>query len=186
MRNYEEYSIEENVQFINEQLSNGLTMLEVEKECYGAMRNAITMKLKRKGYKRSKDGKRLFVLVRDHNNSNNNSNANNSSINNNSGNNSIITKVMISEEEYKQLLELIEIKEDMKQLLYNCNNNNSNNNNSSNIDVMVAKDVSLRQMKIDNEVYNKFREFCSNHKQYKYQDLVSTALNEFVEKYSKR
>ena len=88
---------------------------------------------------------------------------------------------MISKEEYNNLLELIELKEDIKQLLYNCNNNNSNS-----INVIAAKDVSLRQMKIDNEVYNKFREFCNEHKQYKYQDLVSTALMEFVDKYSNR
>lgn len=184
MRNYEEYSIEENIQYINEQLNNGVSMLKIEKEHYGVTRDTITKKLNRKGYKRSSEGNKLFILVdenktlkkpvrqkkaKDHNN-----------CNRKNSNDSSITGVMISEEEYKQLLELIELKDDMKQLLYNCNNNTSNN-----INVIAATDVSLRQMKVDNEVYSRFREFCNEHKQYKYQDIVSTALMEFVNKYSK-
>ena len=186
MRVFENYTIEENIQYINKQLDNGVSMLKIEKEHYGVKRDTITKKLNRRGYKRDSDGNKLFILAdknktlkkpvkqkkaKDHNRNNSNSGNNNSSN----------TKVMISKEEYNNLLELIELKEDIKQLLYNCNNNNSNS-----INVIAAKDVSLRQMKIDNEVYNKFREFCNEHKQYKYQDLVSTALMEFVNKYSNR
>lgn len=191
MRNYEEYSIEENVSFINEKLNNGISMLMIEKEYYGVGRDTITKKLNRKGYKRSSDGKKLFILVDEKkavespikpkktisdNNSNHNSNNHNSNI----------TGVMITKEEYKQLLELIGLKEDIKQLLNNNNHNNCNDNNSNNINVIVAEDVSLRQMKIDNKIYKKFREFCNEHKQYKYQDLISSALNEYVDKYSKK
>lgn len=176
MRVFENYTIEENIQYINKLLKNGVSMLKIEKEHYGVKRDTITKKLNRRGYKRGADGNKLFILVdenktlkkpakpkkaKDHNNT--------------------ITGVMISKEEYKQLLELIELKEDIKQLLYNCNNTNSND-----INVIPAKSVSLRQMKIDDEVYSRFREFCKEHKQYKYQDIVSTALLEFVNKYSKK
>lgn len=186
MRVFENYTVEENIQYINKQLDNGVSMLKIEKEHYGVKRDTITKKLNRRGYKRGADGNKLFVLAdenktlkkpikpkkaKDHNRNNSN----------NSNNNSSITSVMISKEEYNNLLELIELKEDIKQLLYNCNSNTS-----SNINVIPAKSVSLRQVKIDDEVYNRFREFCKEHKQYKYQDIVSTALLEFVNKYSKK
>lgn len=186
MRNYEEYSIEENVSFINEKLNNGISMLMIEKEYYGVGRDTITKKLNRKGYKRSSDGKKLFILVDEKKAVESPIKPKKTISDNNSNHNSNITGVMITKEEYKQLLELIGLKEDIKQLLNNNNHNNCNDNNSNNINVIVAEDVSLRQMKIDNKIYKKFREFCNEHKQYKYQDLISSALNEYVDKYSKK
>lgn len=60
MRNYEEYSIVDNVQYINELLNSGLSMKEIEEDHFNVKERVIVKRLARKGYKRSSEGNRLI------------------------------------------------------------------------------------------------------------------------------
>lgn len=178
MRRYEDYSIEDNVQYINELLNNGLSMREIEEDHYNVSERVIVKRLNRRGYKRAKGGKRLFVL--DGNNKDDTT-----------PNDTKVKAVnILSAEEIKKLKELVNNYDDIMYMLsmYSKSDNKhvEDINNIEDIQIIQVHDTKQRMFRVDVEVLKRWNEFCDEYKHIKVQSLISSALLEYIEKYSKR
>ncbi|MEG0181590.1 MAG: hypothetical protein RR657_06825 [Peptostreptococcaceae bacterium] len=55
----------------------------------------------------------------------------------------------------------------------------------SSIDSYDSKDTKNRNYRIYNEIQEEFTTFCKEHRQYKVQDIISSAIREYLDKYNK-
>lgn len=178
MRNYDDYSIEENVQYINELLSNGLSMKQIEEDHYNVSERVIVKRLLRKGYKRSNEGNRLFVLV-DSEKANRKPNKANRKPNK--------TKDIFSDEEVQKLKQLINNYDDIMYMCSKCNTTNTQHiHDIEDIQIIQTYNTKQKMFRVDVEVLERWSAFCEEYKHIKVQSLISSALLEYIEKYSKR
>ena len=178
MRNYDDYTIEENVQYINELLSNGLSMKQIEEDHYNVSERVIVKRLIRRGYKRSSEGNRLFVLV-DSEKANRKPNKANRKPNK--------TKDIFSDEEVQKLKQLINNYDDIMYMCSKCNTTNTQHiHDIEDIQIIQTYNTKQKMFRVDVEVLEKWNEFCEEYKHIKVQSLISSALLEYINKYSKR
>lgn len=181
MRNYEDYSIEDNVKYINELLGDGLSMKQIEEDHYNVAERVIVKRLTRKGYKRAKDGKRLFVLA--------DSNKANTKPHKGKSGDTKATSTL-SEEEVQKLKELVNNYDDIMYMLNiysKCNTTNTQHiNNIEDIPIIQTCNTKQKMFRIDVEVLEQWNRFCEEYKHIKVQSLISSAMFEYIEKYSKR
>ena len=185
MRNYEDYTIEENVQYINELLSNGLSMKQIEEDHYNVSERVIVKRLLRRGYKRSSEGNRLFTLVdsekanRKPNKANRKPNKANRKPNK--------TKDIFSDEEVQKLKQLINNYDDIMYMCSKCNTTNTQHiHDIEDIQIIQTYNTKQKMFRVDVEVLERWSAFCEEYKHIKVQSLISSALLEYIEKYSKR
>lgn len=185
MRNYEDYSIEDNVKYINQLLIDGLTMKQIEEDHYNVAERVIVKRLTRRGYKRSKDGNRLFVLIdsvkantKPHKATNKSNNTKDKATN------------TLSPEEVQKLKQLINNYDDIMYMLNmysKCNTTNTQDiNNIEDIPIIQTHDTKQKMFRIDVEVLEQWNRFCEEYKHIKVQSLISSALQEYINKYSKK
>lgn len=178
MRNYEDYTIEENVQYINELLENGLSMKQIEEDHYNVSERVIVKRLLRRGYKRSSEGNRLFVLI--------------DSTKANTKPNKAHTKAtkpkdIFSDEEVQKLKQLINNYDDIMYMCSKCNTTNTQHiHDIEDIQIIQTYNTKQRMFRVDIEVLQRWNEFCEEYKHIKVQSLISSALLEYINKYSKR
>lgn len=94
--------------------------------------------------------------------------------------------------DYKQdLIELIEAKEQIFNML-NDYNNKCDNSNTPIIEVVQAQGIKIKQFegdikhtsfKLNEGVLENWRSFCNGNKEFNRQDLLNMALTEYMEKY---
>ena len=189
MRNYEDYSVEDNVQYINKLLDDGLSMKQIEEDYYNVADRVIVKRLARKGYKRSKEGNRLFVLI-DNNKANTKSNKGNSEVVNNTlqidYNGNVLQNNYNSNVDMEKLLELIDLLEPIKALL------KRNELEGDVIDVSIdelkvvkVEAPKVRSFKVDKTTLEKWDRFTKENDLYSVMDLVNSALLEYINKYSR-
>lgn len=188
MRNYEDYSIEDNVKYINELLNAGLSMREIEKNHYNVSDRVIVKRLTRRGYKRDKDGKRLFILA----------GSNKADIKPRKGsevvnntlqrdyNGNVLQNNYNSNVDIEKLLELIDLLEPIKALL------KRNELEGDVIDVSIdelkvvkVEAPKVRSFKVDKTTLEKWDRFTKENDLYSVMDLVNSALLEYINKYSR-
>lgn len=182
MRNYDDYTIEENVQYINELLSNGLSMKQIEEDHYNVAERVIVKRLLRRGYKRSEEGNRLFVLV-------DSEKANRKLNKANRKRDKAHTKTnnIFSDEEIKKLKELINNYDDIMYMCSKCDTTNTQHiHDIEDIQIIQTYNTKQRMFRVDIEVLERWNEFCEEYKHIKVQSLISSALLEYINKYSKR
>lgn len=93
--------------------------------------------------------------------------------------NSLAKQIKALEDKYNKLSATIE-----KQQNNNCTTEVQHNNNSNEIR-FYKNEVVVRAHRIDREVYNRFKAFTDSNKQYKISDIISTALENFLNEYDK-
>lgn len=93
--------------------------------------------------------------------------------------NSLEKQIKALEDKYNKLSATIE-----KQQNNNCTTEVQQNNNSNEIR-FYKNEVVVRAHRIDREVYNRFKAFTDSNKQYKISDIISTALENFLNEYDK-
>lgn len=185
MRNYDDYTIEENVQYINELLNVGLSMKQIEEDHYNVSERVIVKRLTRRGYKRSNEGNRLFVLV-------DSEKANRKPNKANRKHDKAHTKAtnIFSDEEVQKLKELINNYDDIMCVLSmysKCNTTNTQHiHDIEDIQIIQTYNTKQRMFRVDIEVLERWNEFCEEYKHIKVQSLISSALLEYINKYSKR
>lgn len=185
MRSYEDYSIEDNVQYINELLNAGLSMKQIEEDHYNVAERVIVKRLLRRGYKRSSEGNRLFVLV-DSEKANRKPNKATRKPNK-SDTKATKTTNIFSDEEVQKLKQLINNYDDIMYMCSKCNTTNTQHiNNIEDIQIIQTYNTKQKMFRVDVEVLEKWNEFCEEYKHIKVQSLISSALLEYIEKYSKR
>lgn len=181
MRNYDDYTIEENVQYINQLLSDGLSMKQIEEDHYNVSERVIVKRLIRRGYKRSSEGNRLFVLV--------DSEKANTKPNKATRKHDKTTKTtkIFSDEEIKKLKQLINNYDDIMYMCSKCNTTNTQHiHDIEDIQIIQTYNTKQRMFRVDIEVLARWNEFCEEYKHIKVQSLISSALLEYINKYSKR
>ena len=180
MRNYEDYSIEDNVKYINQLLNDGLSMKQIEEDHYNVAERVIVKRLTKKGYKRSNEGKRLFVLI-DRNK------ATTKPHKGKSGDTKATST--LSPEEVQKLKELINNYDDIMYMLNTYSKCNTNNtqciDNVEDIKIIQTCNTKQRMFRVDVEVLERWNAFCEEYKHIKVQSLISSALLEYINKYSR-
>lgn len=152
-------SIEQLVEYVNQELSKGRTMKDIETNDFNVNDRVIVKRLTRRGYKREgnefKHG--ITNAIQKHNRS-------------------------ISDE---KLMELIDLIEPIKEMLEEYNRNkNIVDVNAIELRPKAVTEVKQKLFKIDINVLEQWEEFVLNHKEFKVQQLISLALEEFINKYS--
>lgn len=173
-------TLEELVKHINNELSDGRSMKDIEETDFDVNERVISKRLSRKGYKRIDN---QFVKCGD------------------------ITKVIRKDNMVKEaipvpvkdkkdntknsdldmerLKELIELIEPIKEVIQEYNKSKTYVEVKP-IELRPKAIVEVKQklFKIDVDVLAKWDKFVEDHKEYKVQQLISLALEEFIQKYN--
>lgn len=185
MRNYEDYSIENNVQYINKLLGDGLSMKQIEEDHYNVADRVIVKRLSRRGYKRAKDGNRLFALI-----DSNKANTKPHKAKTKRDKSDTKADKTLSDEEVQKLKQLINNYDDIMYMLNmysKCNTTNTQHiNNIEDIPIIQTCNTKQKMFRIDVEVLEQWNAFCDEYKHIKVQSLISSALLEYINKYSKK
>ena len=180
-----ELSIEQLVVYVNQELANGRTMRDIETNDFKVNDRVIVKRLTRRGYKRvgnefkqsitnviQKDKESKVKVVQKSNkdikpDKNKGMQKHNQSISN------------------EKLMELVELIDPIKEMLEDYNRNkNIVDVNKIELKPKAITEVKQKLFKIDVNVLKQWEEFVSRHKEYKVQQLISLALEEFIEKYN--
>ncbi|MGV3027029.1 hypothetical protein ACED96_15050 [Clostridium thermobutyricum] len=177
----ENLSIEEIVDYINNELKLGRSMKDIEINDFKVNDRVMVKRLNRKGYKRV-ENKFVNSLIKDIQKDNKVTLNKKNKINFNRKT-EVIQKYNNDINELK-LLELIELLEPIKSLIEDYERNkNIIEVNSIELKPKAIKKVKQKLFKIDVDILEQWEEFVLNHKEFKVQQLISLALEEFLEKY---
>lgn len=177
----ENLSVEEIVDYINNELKLGRSMKDIEINDFKVNDRVMVKRLNRKGYKRVEN---KFV-----NNITKDIQRDNKVILNKKKKINFNRKTEVIQEYNNginelKLLELIELLEPIKSLIEDYERNkNIIEVNSVELKPKAVIKVKQKLFKIDVDILEQWEEFVLNHKEFKVQQLVSLALEEFIEKY---
>ena len=177
----ENLSIEEIVDYINNELKLGRSMKDIEINDFKVNDRVIVKRLNRKGYKRVEN---KFV-----NSTTKDIQKDNKVILNKKKNIDFNRKTEVIQEynndiNEEKLLELIDLLEPIKSLIEDYERNkNIIEVNSIELKPKAITKVKQKLFKIDVDILEQWEEFVLNHKEFKVQQLISLALEEFIEKY---
>lgn len=178
-------SIEQLVGYVNQELSKGRTMVEIEINDFKVNDRVIVKRLTRRGYKRiGNEFKQGItkVIQKDKEFKNKPIQELNKAIA--PSENKPIQKNNRSISDDK-LMELVDLIEPIKVMLEDYNRNK----NVVDVNIVELKcksitEVKQKLFKIDTDVLEQWEEFVLNHKEFKVQQLISLALEEFIQKYN--
>ncbi|EHL1910537.1 hypothetical protein KDH02_004811 [Salmonella enterica] len=174
-------SLEQIVKYINGELAEGRTMKSIENDDFKVNDRVITKRLTRKGYKRIND-EFVCVIQKD----NKNIEKIKKEVNKDKAytEDNIIQKNNGDIDDYK-LMELISLIEPIKEMLKDYKKNkNITDIQMKEIKPKAITEVKQKLFKIDINVLKQWEEFVLNHKEYKVQQLISLALEEFIQRYN--
>lgn len=178
----ENLSIEEIVVYINNELKLGRSMKDIEINDFKVNDRVIVKRLNRKGYKRV-ENKFVNSITKD-------IQKDNKVVLNKKKNIDFNRKTEVIQEYNKninelKLLELIELLEPIKSLIEDYERNkNIIEINSVELKPKAVINVKQKLFKIDVDILEQWEEFVLRHKEFKVQQLISLALEEFIEKYN--
>lgn len=185
---WKDENIERLVKEINIELKKGRSMKEIELEEFGVNERVIAKRLKRKGYIK-KDNQYIISsekLIQKDNKSINKSitevkQKDKVALNKIKGND-----LSYNELDINKLIELINLIEPIKEVIqeYNKSKNIIDIEPTPQLQPIGVTEVKQKLFKIDVDILNRWDKFVLEHKQFKVQDLVSLALDEFIKKYS--
>lgn len=174
-------SVEELVDYINNELKLGRSMKDIEINDFKVNDRVIVKRLNRKGYRRV-DNKFVNSITKD-------IQKDNKVILNKKKNIGFNRKTEVIQKHNNdinelKLLELIELLEPIKSLIEDYERNkNIIEVNSIELKPKAITKVKQKLFKIDVDILEQWEEFVLNHKEFKVQQLISLALEEFIEKY---
>lgn len=178
----ENLSIEEIVDYINNELKLGRSMKDIEINDFKVNDRVMVKRLNRKGYKRV-ENKFVNSITKD-------IQKDNKVVLNKKKNIDFNRKTEVIQEYNKninelKLLELIELLEPIKSLIEDYERNkNIIEINSVELKPKAVINVKQKLFKIDVDILEQWEEFVLRHKEFKVQQLISLALEEFIEKYN--
>lgn len=162
----------EQIKYINRQLE--FKSLRKICESIGIKRKAVNDKFKDVGY--TLVGNQYIATDTDTKKANNNNSKTVENTNN----------ISITIEQYNSLEKRIK---DIEKKLHTLSNNDTTNTQqkqNNDKEIKFYKNVSVvRAYRVDTEVQQRFKEYCSKNNQYKISDIISTALENFLNEYDK-
>lgn len=173
-----EMTIEEVVNYINKELSKGRTLKDIETTDFNVNDRVIAKRLARKGYKRINN---LYIYESITNVSKDKEDSSSLTIKENKA--KVLPKY--SNIDLNKLNELISLIDPIKDVIQEYNKS-KNVIEIQNIELKPKAITEVKQkiFKIDIEIANKWDKFVLDHKEYRVQQLISLALEEFIEKYN--
>ena len=177
-------SIEDQIKYLNEQLNNGLGVKDI-REVLGIGEKALQRIIKNSGYKYNQKLKQYIDYESNTAVMNDKSNTKVVATGNYEGN----TNVVIQNEEYKNLMNIIKGYEELNSKMEEMYKWYELQVNVIDITTPTLKiepngdQIVVRSFKLYKNVSENFTKFCNENKTYKVQDLVSAALEEFIKKY---
>lgn len=150
--------------YVNEELQKGRSMKDIETIDFNVSERVISKRLKRRGYKRidNKFIKDESVIIQKNYNS--------------------ITDI-IPGKQLNDLLYLADIRNDIEEVIREYNKN-KNIIEKEELKIRAITDVKQKMFKVDRETLYKWDTFVENNKQFKVQQLITQALEEFIQKYN--
>lgn len=172
-------TIEQLVEYINSQLSKGRSMADIETNDFNVNKRVIAKRLDRRGYKRIDN---MFVMVKE------SGKTKVIPMDKQADKNALQGKIndkAIADINSEKLMELLELIEPIKEMLEDYHRN-KNIIEVSTVELKPKAVTEVRQklFKIDVNVLEQWEEFVLNHKEFKVQQLISLALEEFIQKYN--
>lgn len=178
-------SIEQLVGYVNQELSNGRTMKDIETNDFNVNDRVIVKRLTRRGYKRiGNEFKQSItnVIQKDKESAERVIQEPSKAIAPTENKSIQKHNRSISDE---KLMELVDLIEPIKEMLENYNRNkNIVEVNTVELRPKAVTEVKQKLFKIDINVLEQWEEFVLNHKEFKVQQLISLALEEFINKYN--
>ena len=172
---FNKLKLEEQVQYINDQLKTGLSLTNICKNI-GIDRSTVRKRFKSKGYNFNPDINlyeagtlSTVVAVKQASTTNKKSFKN---ANNTVNTNTLEDRVKDLESKIKALEKLINV---------NTIDTNNTDDKELNITIFEGETVS-RAYRLDAKVQKDFKIFCKKHSEYKVQDIISSALKDFMDK----
>ena len=172
--NIKDLDIEQQVEYINAELSKGRSMKEIEQQDFNVHERVISKRLSRKGYKRVNNQfiKRSIEVIQE-----------DKCIEITTPKDNILKYNKDINDD--KLIELIDMVDTLKEIIEHYNKNK----NVIDIEINELKpkavtEVKQKLFKVDAEVLKKWEKFVSEHKEFKVQQLISLALEEFIQKYN--
>lgn len=173
----EEMETKEIVNYINKELSKGRSLKDIENNDFNVNDRVIAKRLSRKGYKRI-DNKYLYE-------------GSTAVLPNNfleetpilkESNTNILPKY--NKLDLNKLTELITLIDPIKEVIQEYNKS-KNIIEVKNLELKpkAVTEVKQKIFKVDIDISNEWDKFVFNHKEYKVQQLISLALEEFINKY---
>lgn len=150
--------------YVNQELQKGRSMKDIETIDFNVNERVISKRLKRRGYKRidNKFIKDESVIIQKNYNS--------------------ITDI-IPGKQLNDLLYLADIRNDIEEVIREYNKN-KNIIEKEELKIRAITDVKQKMFKVDRETLYKWDTFIENNKQFKVQQLITQALEEFIQKYN--
>ena len=180
-----ELSIEQLVVYVNQELANGRTMRDIETNDFKVNDRVIVKRLTRRGYKRvGNEFKQSITNVIQKDKESKVKVVQKSNKDITPSKNKVIQKHNqgISNE---KLMELVDLIEPIKEMLEEYKRNKDIIDvNTIELRPKAITEVKQKLFKIDVNVLEQWEEFVSRHKEYKVQQLISLALEEFIQKYN--
>lgn len=172
---FNDLKLNDQVQYINNQLQKGLSLTSICKSIE-IDRSTIRKRFKSRGYVFNSNSN-LYEFenldkgkdTKQHNMPNKNISKN---TNNTTNANQLETRMKALETKVKTLEELI-----------NSNSINSINTNDKEVNITTFEGETVsRAYRLDAKIQKDFKIFCKKHSEYKVQDIISSALKDFMDK----
>lgn len=185
MKVYEEMTVDEVVEYLKNEMDKGRTVKDIEINDFGVAERVIRKRLARKGVKLEIPK----VIKEKPSEKNGHTKDNYKSITPVIGQSvANVNKNMLLEIgsiiDINAVNELISLIDPLKEIIENHEKSKSIIEvEPISFKVKVAKDIKSKVFKVDGAVLDKLEQFCSVHSEYKTQDIVSTLLNEALDKY---
>lgn len=178
-------SIDDKINYLNEKLKEGQTVIRI-REDIGLGEKALQKIIKEAGYKYSQKDKAYYKHTTGILQSNDKDNS-----------------ILLKSDEYKyttnilqvyenDLLELINAKDEILNIVKEYRDGTYDKDTTNIIEVVAPAGIHIKEfntparatsVRIYDETLVKWKEFCNKNKKYSNQDLLSMALEEYIEKY---
>lgn len=177
-----ELDIDKKIEYLNKKLSEGQTVIRI-REDLGIGEKSLQKIIRENGYKYFQKEKRYYKE---------NTNVLQKNIVNENYNLDSKDPTIVLQNYKDDLLEIVQAKKDIFEVINAFKENLYYKDNTNVIEVVASNEIQIKDFNSDakvtsfrvyGETLTKWKEFCSKHKKYNNQDLVSMALEEYMKKY---
>ena len=177
-----ELDIDKKIEYLNEKLSEGQTVIRI-REDLGIGEKSLQKIIRENGYKYFQKEKRYYKE---------NTNVLQKNIVNENYNLDSKDPTIVLQNYKEDLLEIVQAKKEIFEVINAFKENLYCKDTTSVIEVVASNEIQIKDFnseakvtsfRVYGETLTKWKEFCSKHKKYNNQDLVSMALEEYMKKY---
>ena len=174
--------IDKKIEYLNKKLSEGQTVIRI-REDLGIGEKSLQKIIRENGYKYFQKEKRYYKE---------NTNVLQKNIVNENYNLDSKDPTIVLQNYKDDLLEIVQAKKDIFEVINAFKENLYYKDTTNVIEVVASNEIQIKDFNSDakvtsfrvyGETLTKWKEFCSKHKKYNNQDLVSMALEEYMKKY---